>query len=125
MGHGNERPGDEASNRRERSETANGRCNPGHGKGSGSRREDSPPGRGRHNRGGIHDFVALERRASPCFAVRASTPQGVRRVFGEGRTADAAEHECPVAAQNYVRRRPDTGPLADWTFRPVPPDLVA
>src|SRR5262245_46999940 len=75
-GDGNERTGDEASSRRERSETADGRCNPGHGKCSGSGREDSPQGRGRHNRDGIHDFVALERRASPCFAVRASTPQG-------------------------------------------------
>jgi len=60
-GDGNERTGDEASGRRERSETADGRCKPGHGKGSGSRREDSPQGCGRHNRNGIHDFVALER----------------------------------------------------------------
>src|SRR5215831_20735007 len=36
-GDGNERTGDEDSSRRERSETASG-----HGKGSGSRREDSP-----------------------------------------------------------------------------------
>ena len=41
MGDGNERTGDENSSRRERSETADGRRNPGHGKGSGSRREDS------------------------------------------------------------------------------------
>ena len=31
------------------------------GKGSGSRREDNLQGRGRYNRDGIHDFVALER----------------------------------------------------------------
>ena len=61
MGDRNERTGDEASSRRERSETADGRCNPGHGKGSGSCREDARHGRGRHNRDGIHDVVALER----------------------------------------------------------------
>jgi hypothetical protein len=59
------------------------------------------------------------------FRCEGFDPQGVRRVFGEGRTADAAENECRVAAQDYVRRSPDTGPLANWTFRPVPPDLVA
>ena len=60
------------------------------------------------------------------FRCEGFDPTGVRRVFGKGRTADAAEYECRVAAQNYVRRRSDTGPLADWTFRPVlPPDLVA
>src|SRR6516162_2591772 len=59
-GDGNERTGDEASSRRERSETADSRCNPGHGKSSGSRREDGLR-RGHHNRHGIHDFVAPER----------------------------------------------------------------
>jgi hypothetical protein len=58
-GDGNERTGDEASSRRERSETADGQRNPGHGKGSGSRREDSLQGRGGHNRDRIH--LALER----------------------------------------------------------------
>jgi|SRR6516164_9211197 len=58
-GDGNERTGDEASSRRERSETADGRRNPGHGKGSGSRREDSLQGRGGHNRDRIH--LALQR----------------------------------------------------------------
>src|SRR5262249_18611061 len=53
-GDGNECTGDEASGRRERSETADGRCNRGHEKGSGSRREDTLKGRGRHNRDGIH-----------------------------------------------------------------------
>ena len=55
----NGRTGDKASNRRERSETTDGRRNPGHGKGSGRRHEDSPQGRGGHNRHRIH--FALER----------------------------------------------------------------
>ena len=59
MGDENERTGNEASSRRERFERADGRCNPGHGKGSGSRREYSLQSRGRCNRDGIHDFVAL------------------------------------------------------------------
>jgi hypothetical protein len=59
MGDGNERTGDENSSRRERSETADGRRDPGHRKGSASRREDIPQGRGGHNRNRIH--LALER----------------------------------------------------------------
>ena len=60
-GDGNECTSDEASCRRERSETADGRCGPGRGKGSGSRREDNLQGSDRHNRDGIYDFIALER----------------------------------------------------------------
>src|SRR5215469_14983612 len=60
-GDGNECTGDEALCRRERSETADGRCGPGRGKGSGSCREDNLQGRDRHNRDGIYDFIALER----------------------------------------------------------------
>ena len=73
-GDGNECTGDEASCRRERSETADGRCGPGRGKGSGSRREDNLQGRDRHNRDGIYDFIALERvlmirdRSAECLA---------------------------------------------------------
>jgi hypothetical protein len=54
MGDGDGRTGAEARSRREGSEAADGRRNPGHGKGSGSRREDSLQGRGGHNRGRIH-----------------------------------------------------------------------
>jgi hypothetical protein len=59
MGDGNERTGDEKSSRRERSETADGRSNPDHRKGSASRREDILEGRGGHNRNRIH--LVLER----------------------------------------------------------------
>jgi hypothetical protein len=52
-------------------------------------------------------------------------PEGIKRVYGEGRTAPEAETECHNAALDHVRKRPDTGPLSDWTFRPVPPNLVA
>ena len=73
-GDGNECTGDEAPCRRERSETADGRCGPGRGKGSGSCREDNLQGRDRHNRDGIYDFIALERvlmirdRSAECLA---------------------------------------------------------
>jgi hypothetical protein len=59
MGDGNERTGDENSSRRERSETADGRSNPDHRKGSASRGEDILQGRGGHNGARIH--LALER----------------------------------------------------------------
>ena len=61
-GDGNEHTADEASSCRGRSEAAYGRCNSGHGKGSGSSREDCLQGRGRHNRDGIHDFVTLDKK---------------------------------------------------------------
>src|SRR5262249_53573615 len=60
-GDGNERTGDEASSRRQRSETADGRCGSGCGKGAASRREDNLQGRGRYNRDEIYDLVALRR----------------------------------------------------------------
>ena len=65
MGDGNERTGDEAPSRRERSETANGRRNPSDGKGSGGRGEDSLQGRDRHNGDRIHAFVVFERVIMP------------------------------------------------------------
>ena len=37
------------------------------------------------------------------------------RVFGCGLTAELAETECWEAAREYVARRPDTGPLSEWT----------
>jgi len=57
MGDGNERRGDEAPSSRERSETANGRRNPGDGKGSGGPGEDSLHDPDRHNGDKIQDFV--------------------------------------------------------------------
>jgi hypothetical protein len=84
MGDGNERTDDENSSRRERFETADGRRNPGHRKGSASRREDILQGRGGHNRNRI--YLALEARphdsrrsagltsASPSFAVERRYP---------------------------------------------------
>jgi hypothetical protein len=53
------------------------------------------------------------------------SPIMIGHVYGEGRTAPEAEAECHNAALDYVRKWPDTGPLTDWVFRPVPPDLVA
>jgi len=53
----------------------------------------------------------------------ARTGEGIKRVYGESRTAPEAKGDCHNAALDYGRKRPDTGPLADWTFRPVPPDL--
>ena len=105
-GDGNECTGDEASCRRERSETADGRCGPGRGKGSGSRREDNLQGRDRHNRDGIYDFIALERvldsgslggmprgRCPPAFSgSKATSREGgfaARQDFGNGESSRA------------------------------------
>lgn len=41
---------------------------------------------------------------------------GVPRVWGTGPTLDIAETRCREEAFDYLRRRPDTGPLAGWTF---------
>lgn len=41
---------------------------------------------------------------------------GVRRVFGTGSTKDIAELRCVEAARDYLKGRPDTGPLSLWTW---------
>ena len=43
-------------------------------------------------------------------------PNGIARVYGEHSSADVAETMCKEEAMNYVRRRPDTGPLDRWAF---------
>jgi hypothetical protein len=59
-GQGNERTDGSASRRRQQSETADdGGSYPGHGKGSGSRRENSLQDRDCRSSYGIHDFVTL------------------------------------------------------------------
>lgn len=39
---------------------------------------------------------------------------GIPRVYGTGPTRDVAETECRQAVIEYVRRRPETGPVAAW-----------
>ena len=41
---------------------------------------------------------------------------GVPRVWGEGATRDDATHEAQIAATEYAKLRPDTGPLSQWRF---------
>jgi hypothetical protein len=43
-------------------------------------------------------------------------PNNIPRVWAEHSSADVAETMCKEEAQEYVRRRPDTGPLSQWTF---------
>jgi hypothetical protein len=87
-GDGNERTGDEASSRRERSETADGRRNPGHGKGSGSRREDSLQARGGNNRARIH--LALERVLFAALGKRELTSASPSYAAGEKTSSEVA-----------------------------------
>lgn len=41
---------------------------------------------------------------------------GRERVWGEHRSLDIAETSAKEEALAYVRSRPDTGPLSQWTF---------
>ena len=41
---------------------------------------------------------------------------GVPRCFGRGPTPYTAVIECRKAIVEYVRQRPDTGPVGDWTL---------
>jgi hypothetical protein len=100
MGDGNERTGDENSSRRERSETADGRRNPGHRKGSGSRREDILQGRGGHNRNRIH--LALER----VLMVRAAARQAHRKDRAFARLA----RHCHIATHHARELARDSEP---------------
>jgi hypothetical protein len=87
-GDGNERTGDEPSSRRERSETADGRRNPGHGKGSGSRREDSLQARGGNNRARIN--LALERVLFAALGKRELTSASPSYAAGEKTSSEVA-----------------------------------
>lgn len=45
---------------------------------------------------------------------------GTPRVYGTGFDSDTALSECVQAATEYVRMRPDTGPLSRWSCDPDP-----
>ncbi len=40
----------------------------------------------------------------------------IARVYGYGNSQDEAKKQVRLAAQAYVRQRPDTAPLDKWTF---------
>ena len=41
---------------------------------------------------------------------------GIRRVYATCNNIDVAETYCREEAAQYVKRRPDTGPLSKWKF---------
>lgn len=41
---------------------------------------------------------------------------GIARVWATDNNQDVAETACMDEARAYVKRRPDTGPLAGWSF---------
>lgn len=43
-------------------------------------------------------------------------PKGVKRVFGIGSTHEIAEQRAIDATFEYIKHRPDTGPLSEWKF---------
>lgn len=42
---------------------------------------------------------------------------GIRRCFGDGIWKDESFDQCVAEAMEYVRGRPDTGPLDKWTYK--------
>lgn len=42
---------------------------------------------------------------------------GVRRVWADGKTVSEARENVKKEALSYLAKRPDTGPLASWTFQ--------
>lgn len=40
----------------------------------------------------------------------------IPRVFAEHENPDVAETMCREDVVKYIRRRPDTGPLSEWSF---------
>jgi len=48
-----------------------------------------------------------------------SDPNGVPRVYGHDITEAGALVQAREAAREYMRVRPDTGPLQKWTFDPT------
>src|SRR5262249_55372104 len=108
-GDGNECTGDEASCRRERSETADGRCGPGRGKGSGRWRRENPQG----------PRPPQQRRNLRLHRARAASagwrpPRPLRRPEGrhppKSRSCQKAPHQCPLhpeSARSGALRRID------------------
>lgn len=45
------------------------------------------------------------------------SPDGARRVYGQGQTQSDSIREALAAARDYLKSRPDCGPLSEWTFR--------
>lgn len=45
---------------------------------------------------------------------------GIPRVYGEAKQDDVAYTECARAVQEYVARRPDTGPASKWLIEAAP-----
>lgn len=43
-------------------------------------------------------------------------PNNIRRVWGDGPSYEIAQTEAIEAAKEYIARRPDTGPIEDWSF---------
>lgn len=43
---------------------------------------------------------------------------GIPRVWGTGPSHDVAESQALAMARDYLKRRPDTGPLDLWSFAP-------
>jgi len=48
--------------------------------------------------------------------IRGYDCNGIPRVYGEHSNLDVAETMCKEEAIEYVKRRPDTGPLSKWIF---------
>jgi hypothetical protein len=42
---------------------------------------------------------------------------GIARVYGTHDNADLAESMCKDEAMEYIKHRPDTGPLDKWSFK--------
>ncbi len=41
---------------------------------------------------------------------------GIRCAVGVGSTRDIAESRCQEVAMSYIKTRPDTGPLSEWSW---------
>ena len=41
---------------------------------------------------------------------------GIARVLGTGSSHDIAETRCYEEVKDYVKRRPDTGPMSSWSL---------
>ena len=50
------------------------------------------------------------------FRYEGIDPTGTPRVFGQDQYEQTALGFCKEEATDYVKRRPDTGPLNKWNF---------
>jgi hypothetical protein len=67
-------------------------------------------------RRGLFENVETKMTKRKLFAFVGRSPDGARRVYGQDQDSARAMAEAFDAAREYLKQRPDCGPLTLWSF---------